>query len=135
MQTAVYSKHTWIVTNYYRYSQATPILEELHWLPVEFWCIFKTATLVYNFHHPSYFSPHLSICCGRYGTRYNHRVFSKLPLWFISFFTQAISPLICLFVVEDMTQDTTAHMKGSWRFPNTTHLYTNKKTLQSQFCF
>ena len=64
-----------IVTNYNRYSQATPILKKLHWLPVEFWCIFKTATLVYNFLHsgyPSSFSPHLSIHCGRYGTIYNH---------------------------------------------------------------
>ena len=52
----------------------TPILKKLHWLPVEFWCIFKTSTLVYKFlhsGHPSYFSPHLVIRCGRYGTRYN----------------------------------------------------------------
>ena len=62
-----------IVKNCNRYSRAT-LLKKLHWLPVEFWCIFKTATLVYKFlhsGHPSYFSPHLSILCGRYGTRYN----------------------------------------------------------------
>ena len=37
-----------IVTNCNRYLQATPILKKLHWLPVEFRCIFKTATLVYK---------------------------------------------------------------------------------------
>ena len=60
----------------------------------------------------------------------NFGVFSKLPLWFTSFFTvvtQAISALICLFVGEDMAQDTIAQIKGSWRFLNTTHQYTNPK--------
>ena len=63
-----------IVTSCNRYSRASPILKKLHWLPVEFRCIFKTATLVYKFLHsgyPNYFSPHLSVCCGRYGTSYN----------------------------------------------------------------
>ena len=37
-----------IVTNCnYRYSRAMPILKKLHWLPVEFRCIFKMATLVF----------------------------------------------------------------------------------------
>ena len=52
-----------IVTNCNRYSRASPILK--NWLPVEFWCTFKTATLVCKFlhsGHPNYFSPHLSIC-------------------------------------------------------------------------
>ena len=59
------------------------------------------------------------------GCQLNFGVFSKLPLCCISFFTvvtHTISALICLFVVEDMAQDTTAQMKGSWRFLNTTHL-------------
>ena len=77
VQTSVYS-HTWIVTNYNRYSQATPILKFLH---------------------PSYFSPNLPISCERYGTRYNR---------------------------SD---------KRFLKFLNTTHLYTNKKTLQSQIYF
>ena len=56
-------------------------------------------------------------------------VFSKLPLWFISFFTPKLfQTLICLFIVEDMAQDKTTQIKGSWRFLNTTHEYTNKKT-------
>ena len=51
------------------------------------------------------------------GCYLNFGVFSKLPPWFITFFnwvTQTISTLICLFIVEDMAQDTTAQLKGSW---------------------
>ena len=84
----------WIVTNCNRYSRAILILKKLCWLPIEFGCIFKTATLVYKFlhsGHPSYFSPYLSINCGL------------------------------------MAQDTTAQIKGTWRFLNTIHQYTNKK--------
>ena len=64
-----------IVTNCNKYTQASPSLKQLHWLPVEFRCIFKTATLVYKFlhnGHPSYFGPLLSTHCERYSTRYNH---------------------------------------------------------------
>ena len=49
-----------IVTNCNKYTRVSPILKRLHWLPVEFRCIFKTATLVYKFlhnGHPSYFGP------------------------------------------------------------------------------
>ena len=78
-----------IVTNCNRYSRATHIHKKLHWLPVEFQCIFKTATLVYNFlhsGHPNYFSPHLSIRCGRYGTRYNRtdKRFLEVPQYYPS---------------------------------------------------
>ena len=64
-----------IVTNCNKYTWASPILKRLHWLLVEFRCIFKAATLVYKFLHngyPSYFGPLLSTRCGRYSTRYNH---------------------------------------------------------------
>ena len=70
-----------IATNCNKYTQAkllrvkVAILKLLHWLPVEFCCIFKTATLVYKFlhsGHPSYFGSLLSTYCGRYSTRYNH---------------------------------------------------------------
>ena len=59
-----------------------PILKNLR-------CIFKTATLVYKFlhsGHPNYFSPHLSIHCGRYGTRYNHpdKRFLEVPQFYPS---------------------------------------------------
>ena len=40
-----------IVTNHRKYAHVTPILEKLHWLPVKYRCIFKTATLVYKFLH------------------------------------------------------------------------------------
>ena len=78
-----------IVTNCNRYSQATCILKKLCWLQVEFQCIFKTATLVDKFlysGHPSYFSPHLSIHCGRYGTRSNHpdKRFMEVPQYYPS---------------------------------------------------
>ena len=45
-----------IVTNCNKYTQASPILKQLNWVPVEFRCILKT--LVYKFlhsGHPSYF--------------------------------------------------------------------------------
>ena len=70
------------------------------------------------------FSKNSIVCQLKFG------VFSKLPLWFRNFFTvvtQAISALIFLFIVEDMAQDTTAQIKGSWWFLNTTHQYTNPK--------
>ena len=35
-----------IVTNHRKYAHVTPILKQLHWLPVKYQCIFKTATLV-----------------------------------------------------------------------------------------
>ena len=49
-----------IVTNHRKYAHVTPILKQLHWLPVKYRCMFKTATLVYKFLHngcPSYFQP------------------------------------------------------------------------------
>ena len=82
------------VTNGNRCLRAFAILKQLHSLPVEFRCIFKTATLVYMFlhsDHHSYFSP------------------------------------LCLFIVEEMAQDITFQINGSWRFFNSTHQYTNPK--------
>ena len=64
-----------IVTNYRRYAHVTPILKQLHWLPVKYRCMFKTATLVYKFLHsgsPSYFQPCLSPSCSSYSTRRSH---------------------------------------------------------------
>ena len=34
-----------IVTNHRKYAHVTPFLQKLHWLPVKYRCIFKTATL------------------------------------------------------------------------------------------
>ena len=39
-----------IVTNHRKYAHVTPILKQLHWLPIKYRCMFKTATLVYKFY-------------------------------------------------------------------------------------
>ena len=62
-----------IVTNHRKYAHVTPILKQLHWLPVKYRC--KTATLVYKFLHsgsPSYFQPLLSLSSCSYSTRRSH---------------------------------------------------------------
>ena len=66
---------TRIVTNHRKYAHVTPILKQLHWLPVKYGCMFKTATLVYKFLHsgsPSYFQPFLSLRSCSYSTRRSH---------------------------------------------------------------
>ena len=64
-----------IVANHRKYAHVTPILKQLHWLPVKYRCMFKTATLVYKFLHsgsPSYFQPFLSLSSCLYSTRCSH---------------------------------------------------------------
>ena len=64
-----------IVTNHGKYAHVTPILQKLHWLPVRYRCIYKTATLVYKFldsGSPSYFEPFLSFSSCPYSTRHSH---------------------------------------------------------------
>ena len=78
-----------IVTNSNKYTLASPILKRLHWLPVEFRCIFKTATLVYKFlhsGHPSYFGSFLSTHCGRYGCllKGSWKSLNPIPLYIYS---------------------------------------------------
>ena len=62
-----------IVTNTSKFSRITPVLKKLHWLPVEYRTVFKTAILVYKFLHsgiPQYFDTYLqSYKCG-YNTRH-----------------------------------------------------------------
>ena len=63
-----------IVTNHRKYAHVTPILKQLHWLPVKYRHMFKTATLVYKFLRsgsPSYFQPFLSLSSS-YSTRRSH---------------------------------------------------------------
>ena len=63
-----------IVTNHRKYAYVTPILKQLHWWPVKYRCMFKTATLVYKFLHsvsPSYFQPFSSLSSS-YNTRRSH---------------------------------------------------------------
>ena len=64
-----------IVTNHRKYAHVRPILKQLHWLPVKYRCMFKTATLVYKFLHsgsPSYFEPFLSFSSCSYSNRHSH---------------------------------------------------------------
>ena len=52
-----------IISNTSRYTSITPVLKKLHWLPVENYSVFETATRVYNFLHtgfPKYFAPYIS---------------------------------------------------------------------------
>ena len=62
-----------IVTNTCKFSSITPVLKELHWLPVEHRLAFKTATLVYIFLHsglPQYFDSYLQLYSCGYNTRH-----------------------------------------------------------------
>ena len=64
-----------IVTNHRKYPHVTPILKQLHWLPIKYRCMFKTAALVYKFLHsgsPSYFQQFLSLRSCSYSTRHSH---------------------------------------------------------------
>ena len=61
-----------IVSNKRKLDHVTPILKGLHWLPVSYNCLFKTATLVYKYLHsglPSYLGPYLSQSSCTYKTR------------------------------------------------------------------
>ena len=58
-----------------KYAHVTPILKQLHWLPVKYRWLFKTARLVYKFLNsgsPSYFEPFLSLNSCPYSTRRSH---------------------------------------------------------------
>ena len=83
-----------IVTNHRKYAHVTPILQKLHWLPVKYRCIFKTATLVYKFLHsgsPSYFEPFLSFSSCPYSTRHSYpdRQYLTVPPFHSSVFKSA----------------------------------------------
>ena len=43
-----------IISNTSRYTSITPVLKNLHWLPVQHRSVFKTATLVYKFLHTGF---------------------------------------------------------------------------------
>ena len=63
-----------IITNSSRYSHITPLMKQLHWLPVRFRSEFKTATLVYKFLQtgtPNYFTAQLSSYSNSYNTRHS----------------------------------------------------------------
>ena len=61
-----------IVANTTKYSHITPVRKALHWLPIKYRSIFKTAMLVYKFLHscnPKYFEPFLIPRHSAYNTR------------------------------------------------------------------
>ena len=60
-----------IVANTTKYSHITPVRKALHWLPIKYRSIFKTAMLVYKFLHsgnPKYFEPFLTPRHSAYNT-------------------------------------------------------------------
>ena len=72
-----------IATNHRSYAHITPILKQLHWLPVKYRCMFKTATLVYKYLHsgsPSNFQPFLSFSSCSYSTRCSHLDYQYLTV-------------------------------------------------------
>ena len=84
----------WLVKNHGKYAHVTTILKKLHWLPVRYRCIFKTATLVYKFLHsgsPFYFEPFLSFSSCPYSTRHGHpdRQYLTVPPFHSSVFKSA----------------------------------------------
>ena len=61
-----------IVANTTKYLHITPVTKALHWLPIKYCSIFKTAMLVYKFLHsgnPKYSEPFLIPKHSAYNTR------------------------------------------------------------------
>ena len=83
-----------LCSNHRKYAHVTPILQKLHWLPVKYRCIFKTAILVYKCLHsgsPSYFELFLSFSSCPYSTRHSHpdRQCLTVPPFHLSVFKSA----------------------------------------------
>ena len=73
-----------IVANTTKYSHITPVRKALHWLPIKYRSIFKTAVLVYKFLHsgnPKYFEPFLIPRHSAYNTRRSQSdgIFLEVP--------------------------------------------------------
>ena len=73
-----------IVANTTKYSHITPVRKALHWLPIKYRSIFKTAMLVYKFLHsgnPKYFEPFLIPRHSAYNTRRSQSdgIFLEVP--------------------------------------------------------
>ena len=67
-----------------KYSHITPVRKALHWLPIKYRSIFKTAVLVYKFLHsgnPKYFEPFLIPRHSAYNTRRSQSdgIFLEVP--------------------------------------------------------
>ena len=78
-----------IVANTTKYSHITAVRKVLHWLPIKYRSIFKTAMLVYKFLHsgnPKYFEPFLIPRHSAYNTRRSQSCLFQvkvevIPLW------------------------------------------------------
>ena len=73
-----------IVANTTKYSHITPVRKALHWFPIKYHSIFKTAMLVYKFLHsgnPKYFEPFLIPRHSAYNTRRSQSdgIFLEVP--------------------------------------------------------
>ena len=73
-----------IVANTTKYSHITPVRKALHWLPIKYRSIFKTAMLVYKFllsGNPKYFEPFLIPRHSAYNTRQSQSdgIFLEVP--------------------------------------------------------
>ena len=80
-----------IVTRHTKFS-STPLLKKLHWLPIRYRSIFKTATIVYKFLHTrnqSYLSKSISLRICPYVTRRgkSDNMFLNVPLFSPSVYT------------------------------------------------
>ena len=74
-----------IITNHRQYALVTPILKQLYWLPVNYHCMFKTASLVYKFFHsdcPSNVGSSLHLRSCFYNNRCSHPHLYKLAILF-----------------------------------------------------
>ena len=63
-----------IISNTSGCTSITPVLKQLHWLPVEHRSVFKTAIMFYKFLHTGfskYLVPYISSYSGSYSTRHS----------------------------------------------------------------
>ena len=70
-----------IVANTTKYSYISPVRKALHWLPIKYRSIFKTAVLVYKFLHwgnPKYFESFLIPRHSAYNTRRSQSDFASV---------------------------------------------------------
>ena len=90
-----------IVANTTKYSHITPVRKALHWLPIKYCSIFKTAVLVYKFLHsgnPEYFEPFLIPRHSAYNTRRSQSdgMFLEVPHFASVFKFQAFWTQFCV---------------------------------------
>ena len=89
-----------IIANSTKYSHITPVRKALHWLPIKYRYIFKTAVLVYKFLHsgnPKYFEAFLIPRHSAYNTHRSQSegIFLEVP-HFASVFKSPVVVVCCL---------------------------------------